>query len=108
MAEKERKFQNDLKKKSKALLPGAVIIEPDPHQRQGLPDLLILYKNQWAALECKRDRVAHHQPNQNYFVRKMYNMSFARFIYPENEEEVLNELQESFRSRGTARVSRRV
>ena len=57
---------------------------------------MILYKDKWAALECKKEGNAKHRPNQDYYVEKMNEMSFARFIYPENKEDVLNELQQAF------------
>lgn len=65
---------------------------------QGIPDLIVLYKNKWAALECKKSSNAKHQPNQDYYISKMENMSFARFISPENRKEVLDELARSFGS----------
>ena len=65
-------------------------------QIQGLPDLLILYGEKWASLECKRSATAKKRPNQDYYVEKMNDMSFSRFVYPENKEEVLNELQQAF------------
>ena len=104
----ERKFQRDLVLEIKELFPECIILENDPHARQGIPDLLILYKHKWAALECKKSRTASHRPNQAYYVRKMGSMSFARFIYPENKDEVLNELQATFRPRRATRVSRSI
>lgn len=65
--------------------------------RQGIPDLLVLFRNKWALLECKRSKNEPHQPNQDYYVEWANSLSFARFIFPENEEEVLNELQQTFR-----------
>lgn len=65
-------------------------------QFQGIPDLLVLYKNKWASLECKKSAKAKRQPNQEYYVEKMNDMSFSRFVYPENKEEVIRDLQQVF------------
>ena len=89
-------FQEKLKKELKAKYPGVIITKLDSSDIQGIPDLLILYKNKWATLEGKRSAKANKQPNQEYYVNKMNEMSFSRFIYPENKEEVLNELEEMF------------
>lgn len=94
----ERNFQASLIKEIKEILPGSIVMKNDPNYIQGVPDLTILYNNRWAALEVKRSEGAPQQPNQQYYVRKMNNMSFSRFIYPENKEEVLDELQQAFRS----------
>ena len=88
----EPEYQAKLKKKIKELLPGCIIQKEDSREIQGIPDLLVLYKNRWASLEVKIDEDAEHQPNQDYYVDKMDGMSFSRFIFPENEEQVLNEL----------------
>lgn len=66
---------------------------------QGIPDLIILFNDKWAALEVKKSEDAPHRPNQDYYVELMDRMSFAAFIYPENKEEILNELQHTFFSR---------
>jgi hypothetical protein len=95
---RESKFQANLKKKLKSMFPDCIVTKMDPTDIQGMPDLLILYKNKWATLELKRSRNATHQPNQDYYVDKMNEMSFSRFIFPENEEEVLHELQQSLES----------
>lgn len=94
----ERKFQANLIKQIKKLLPGCIVMKNDPDYIQGIPDLTILYENKWATLECKRDESAPHRPNQDYYVGVMNEMSFSRFICPENEKEVLGELQSALRS----------
>ena len=93
---KESKFQRDLKKELKQMFPGCIVTKMDSGDIQGIPDLLILYKNKWATLENKRSANATKRPNQEYYVNKMNEMSFSRFIYPENKEEVLNDLRKTF------------
>ena len=92
----ESGFQDKLRDEIKNLLPGCMIFKMD--QVQGIPDLLILYKDKWASLENKKSANAKRQPNQEYYVDKMNEMSFSRFIYPENKEEVLNDLYKAFKS----------
>lgn len=92
----ESGFQDKLRDELKHLFPGCMIFKMD--QIQGIPDLLVLYKNMWASLECKKSARAERQPNQEYYVGLMNDMSFSRFIYPENKEEVLNELSKAFKS----------
>lgn len=79
------------------MFPGCIVLKNDPNYLQGIPDLLILWGPRWAALEVKKSANSSHQPNQDYYVSIMNDMSFSRFIYPENKEEVLYELQQSFR-----------
>ena len=93
---KESEFQSKLIKKLKTMFPGCIVTKQDAGYLQGVPDLLILYNNKWATLECKKSAKSTHRPNQDYYVEKMNGMSFSRFIYPENEEEVLDELQRAF------------
>lgn len=93
---KESKFQADLKKELKTMFPGCIVTKLDSSDIQGIPDLLVLWKNKWATLENKRSANASKRPNQEYYVDKMNQMSFSRFIYPENKEEVLNELRKTF------------
>lgn len=103
----ENRFKQKLVSELKEMFPGCIIIHMDPNERQGIPDLLILWRKHWAALEGKKDANAPHQPNQDYYVPKMDDMSFAAFIYPENKEEVLYELQQAFRPRRPTLVPRR-
>lgn len=97
---KESKFQSALIKELKVIFPGCVVLKNDPTYCQGIPDLLVLYNDRWAMLECKRTSKASHRPNQDYYINKLDNMSYASFICPDNKEEVLDELQQALQSRG--------
>jgi hypothetical protein len=92
----EGKFKKKLKERLSDVFPGCMILQPDPTQIQGIPDLLVLYKDKWAALEVKRSSNASHRPNQDYYVSQMNDMSYAAFVSPENEEVVLDEIQQAF------------
>lgn len=92
----ESGFQDKLIKELKELFPGCMTFKME--QIQGIPDLLVLFGDKWASLECKQHSKAKRQPNQEYYVEKMNEMSFSRIIYPENKEEVLRELQSAFRT----------
>ena len=98
MAKLERDFQAKLIKDIKKLFPGCMVMKADPTYIQGIPDLLILFKNKWASLEVKKSVGASKRPNQEYYVDKMNKMSFSKFICPENKEEVLDELRKAFKS----------
>lgn len=97
MARYERNFQSKLIDELYAMFgeDECVILKTNPNYIQGFPDLLILYRDRWAALECKREDEAHRQPNQPYWVDFLDRMSFSAFIYPENKEDVLNDLQQA-------------
>ena len=99
MSKLERDFQARLIKELKQIFKGCIIMKNDSSYIQGIPDLLILYRDKWAALEVKKSATASHRPNQEYYVELMDEMSFASFIYPENKEEVLYELQQTLFSR---------
>jgi len=102
---KESVFQRNLIKEIKDLFPGCIVLKNDPNYIQGIPDLSIFYKKKWAMLECKDEKNASHQPNQDIYVEQANSMSFARFIYPENKQEVLDELQQAFQPRRKTRIS---
>jgi len=78
------------------MFPGCIVLKNDACYMQGIPDLLVLYNDKWAALECKRSGYSSVRPNQSFYVDKMNSMSFARFVNPTNKEEVLNDLQSAF------------
>lgn len=96
MAKLESKFQKELMDEIKKRYPECVVIKNDSGYIQGFPDWTILYKDKWAILETKRGKNAAKQPNQEYYVSKLNGMSFSRFVYPENKEEVLDELHRIF------------
>ena len=97
MSKLESKFQKELMDKIKKQYPGCVIIKNDSGYIQGFPVWTIFYKDKWAVLEAKRAKRAAKQPNQEYYVEQLNNMSFSRFVYPENEEQVLSELHQIFK-----------
>lgn len=94
----ENKFQSKLIKELKKIFPGCIVMKNDSSYIQGIPDLLVLYKNKWASLEVKKSANASKRPNQQYYVDMMNKMSFARFISPENKKEVLDELRKTFKA----------
>jgi hypothetical protein len=101
----ESTYQHILTKKIEQMFPGCLVFKNDPRRLQGVPDLLILFEDKWAMLEVKMSEDSVNQPNQNYYVDRLGTMSFASFIYPENEEEVLSDLQHSFGVVREARIS---
>ena len=92
----ESSFQSKLIKELKNRFPGSIVIKNDSSYIQGIPDLLILYEDMWATLEVKKNASSPHRPNQDYYVDLMNQMSFSSFIYPENKEDVLDELEDFF------------
>ena len=101
----ESEYQAKLIKKLKRRFPGCIVLKNDTDYLQGIPDLMILFGTKWAVLEVKANRTAAVQPNQQYYVDLLNHLSFAAFIYPENEEGVLDDLQQAFRPRRSARLS---
>ena len=92
----ENEFQSKLIKEIKRRFPGCIVLKNDPTYIQGIPDLIILHNNKWGALECKKNSKASKRPNQEYYIGIMNQISFARFIYPENKDEVLHDLEHHF------------
>lgn len=108
MGKLESTFQSDLIDELYDRFRDCIVFKTDPSYIQGFPDLIILHHDRWAALECKRDRNANRQPNQEYYIDFLNRMSYANFIYPENKEEVLNELQYALEGSGRSTcISRR-
>lgn len=103
----ERAYQAKLIKKLRLLFDGCYILKNDSSYLQGVPDLIILFGPYWAMLEVKASADADFQPNQQYYISQLNDMGFAAAIFPENEEEVLRDLQHAFQPRRATRVSKR-
>ena len=104
----ESEFQTEVIADLQDMFPGCVITRGNSMYQPGVPDLFCLLDGGgWIALECKKSRTAKKQPNQDYFVEKMNNMSFAAFIFPENKDMILRAIQSTFQARGHARLSER-
>lgn len=95
MGRTENIYQRAFIKRLKKEFPGSIILKNDPNYIQGIPDLLLLVGERWFALEVKRSSSAPHQPNQDYYVNRMNEMSAAYYVYPENEDEVIDEILRS-------------
>lgn len=92
----ESSFQSDLIVELKVRFPDCIVLKNDPSYVQGIPDLLVLWQDRWAALECKASLHSRLQPNQSWYIVEMNTMSFASVISPENKEEVLDALTTAF------------
>lgn len=103
---RENAYQAQLIKKLETMFPGCMILKNDSGYKQGILDLTILWGRSWASLEVKASKTAEIQPNQEYYVKRLDEMSFASIICPENEAEVLSALQQAFEPSRRARVSK--
>ena len=97
MSKLESRFQKEFIDEVKARYPGCIALKNDSSYIQGFPDWTILHRDKWAVLEMKKERGAKKQPNQEYYVNKLNDMSFSRFVCPENKDEVLNDMDELFK-----------
>lgn len=104
---RENAYQASLIKELKVRFPGCFVLKNDSSYLQGIPEILVLIEDWWAILEVKRSKDAPYRPNQEYYLDLLGQMSFTATIYPENEEEVLDEIQRQFETRRFARVSKR-
>ena len=93
---RESRFQTRFLQRVSEEFAGCVILTPDPRSLQGITDRVILYGNRWVALEFKGSSKASLRPNQAYYVALLNDMSYAAFVYPENEEEVFDAIQQAF------------
>lgn len=104
---RESQFQRELTEELKKLFPGCIVLKNDANYLQGIPDWLVLFQDRWAMLEVKAEADSPKQPNQDYYVELLDDMSFAAFVHPGNKEDVIRDLQFAFRPNRPARVSKR-
>lgn len=95
MGKKESEFQSNLIDELKERFPGCIVVKTDAGFIQGIPDLIILFNDKWAMLECKKSKDAKHRPNQDYYVDLLNKLSFSAFIYPENKESILDGMEKA-------------
>lgn len=96
MGKLENEYKRGLKKRIEARFPGCLILKNDEQLLPGIPDMTILYGPVWAVLEVKRSAFEPFRPNQEHYLDRLNEMGFAAVIYPENEAEVLGEIQRAF------------
>lgn len=95
---RESAYQAGLIRRIRSRFPGCVVLKNDASYRQGVPDLIVLYGPRWGMLEVKGRANFRSEPNQDWYVDTLDEMSFAAYIHPSNEDEVLNALQRSLHS----------
>lgn len=93
MASTESAFQKKFLDRIRREFPDCVILKNDPNYIQGIPDWIVLYDNKWIALEMKRSISSPKRPNQEYYIDRLDGMSYAAFVYPENADDILDEIR---------------
>lgn len=104
---RENEFQGRLIRKLRTMFPGAIVLKNDSGYQQGIPDLTILWRDKWALLEVKPKKPTSpddFEPNQEWFLAHADEMCFGACIYPENEKDVLRDLQQALQPSGAARL----
>lgn len=94
----ESKFQASLIRDIKEMFPGCFVLKNDANYMQGIPDLIILFKDKYAVLEVKKSKDAKHRPNQDYYIEKFGKWVYSSFVSPETKKEVLDGLHSAFES----------
>lgn len=94
---KESSFKTGLYNEIRNRFPGTEVVPNDPGYVQGFPDATVYFPNgRYFLLEGKRTSKAARQPNQDYYVNESPLSDNACFVYPENKEEILNELERRY------------
>ena len=90
----ERDFRKKFKERLMKIFPDAIITHLDPNDIQGIPDICMFWRDRYFMFETKKFTKASKRPNQQYYIDLFDDWSYARFVQPENMEEVLNELEQ--------------
>lgn len=91
-SKKESRFQHEVIQELEERLPGCVVMKNATGLKDGFPDISVYHGSRWAMLECKRSEGESHRPNQDWWVDRLNEMSFASFIYPENRQVVMQQV----------------
>lgn len=98
MAKKESDFKRNLYKEIRERFPGSDVLPNDAGYVQGIPDATVYFPNgRYVMLEGKRTSESSRRPNQEYYVERSPLSDHAMFVYPENKEEVLSELERRYK-----------
>lgn len=101
MGKLENEYKRGLRERIEARFPDCIVLKNDEQLLQGIFDMTILWGPYYAAVEVKKDANAPYQPNQEYYLGEVLKMGGLAFtLYPENEEEVLDEIQRAFQAQG--------
>lgn len=89
----EGKFQDKLVHDLRQLGFKVIKLDPTTGRQIGIPDLLILKEGFWGMLECKAHKNSKKRPGQQQWVDWAEENSYGRFVYPENYDDVMEELK---------------
>jgi hypothetical protein len=93
----ESEFKKQVKQRIRERFPNLDLdfINTKPYNRS-MPDTFVIGPWAWAALEFKRSALAAQQANQDYHIERLNRKGYATFVFPENLEEVLDDLEGVF------------
>lgn len=62
--------------------------------QRGVADIFFCYEGFYGFIEVKQAKNSPKRPGQQAFIDKMAKWSWAKFVYPQNWEEIKQELEE--------------
>jgi hypothetical protein len=91
---KESKFEQDFCRRLRNVDKDVIVVKLTGIS--GIPDRIVLYHDKFVLLEFKRSKNASHRPLQDWYIDHFDGWGLARFVYPENGEEVFSEVLDWF------------